>query len=102
MGTWSQKIYKGHTDDTISKTKCFRTPIEAVTGETPDISEYVYFDSYDLVWHHTGKHPIVSKEYQSLGLWIRVECRVGSDMSYCIMQIFGQPIAEKKCATYHL
>ena len=26
-----------------------RTPIEAVTGETPDMLEYVDFDFYDLV-----------------------------------------------------
>ena len=27
-----------------------RTPIEKVTGEIPDILEYVDFDFYDLVW----------------------------------------------------
>ena len=38
-----------------------RTPIEAVTGETPDILEYVYFDFYYLVWYCTGKHLRMSK-----------------------------------------
>ena len=28
-----------------------RTPIEQVTGETPDISEYLDFGFYDLVWY---------------------------------------------------
>ena len=32
-----------------------RTPIEAVTRETTDISEYVDFDIYDLVRYHTRK-----------------------------------------------
>ena len=71
-----------------------RTPIEAVTGETPDISEYVDFDFYDLVCYHTGHHPNVSKDYQTLGLWMRVVRMVGSDMSYWIMSISGQPVAE--------
>ena len=35
-----------------------RTSIEVVTVETPDISEYVDFYFYDLVWYHTGEHYI--------------------------------------------
>jgi hypothetical protein len=27
-----------------------RTPMEALTGKTPDISEYLDFGFYDLVW----------------------------------------------------
>ena len=44
-----------------------RNTIEAVAGETPNTSEYVDFDLYDLVWYHTGNHPRVSKDSQSLG-----------------------------------
>ena len=39
-----------------------RTPIEAGTGEKTDISEYVDYDFYDLVWYQTGKHPRTIKE----------------------------------------
>ena len=46
-----------------------RTHIEAVTGETPDILEYIDFYFYDLVGYHTEKHPIVSKENRALGRW---------------------------------
>ena len=71
-----------------------RTPIEAVTGETPDILEYVGFDLYDLVWYHTRKHPRLSKEHQALGRWMGLAPRVGSDVPYWIMPISGQPISE--------
>lgn len=30
-----------------------RTPFEAVTGTTPDISSYAQFDFYELVWYYT-------------------------------------------------
>ena len=72
-----------------------RTSIEAVTEETPNISDYIDFDFYDLVWYHTGKHPVVSKYHQSLGKWMGVVQRVGREMSYWIMPISSQPILEK-------
>ena len=40
-----------------------RNPIESLTVKTPDISDYVDFDFYDFLWHHTGRHPSVSKEH---------------------------------------
>ena len=49
MGIWYQKFCKGHTDYTISETKFDRTPIEAVKGKNPEISEYMDFDFYDLL-----------------------------------------------------
>ena len=70
-----------------------RTTIGAVTVETSDISEYVDFDFYDLVWYHTGKNTRSRKENQSLRRWMIVMRSVGSDMSYWIMQISVQPIA---------
>ena len=71
-----------------------RTPIEAVTEEKPDILEYVDFDFYYLVWYHTGKDPIVSKEHGALGRWMGVARRLVSDMLYWIIPIYGQTIAE--------
>ena len=71
-----------------------RTPIEKVIGETPDISEYVDFDFYDLVWYHTGKYPRVRKDHLALGQWMGVTRRVGKDMSYWVMPIYGEHISE--------
>ena len=38
-----------------------RMTIESVTGENPDISDYVNTNFYDLVWYHKGRHPKVIK-----------------------------------------
>ena len=62
--------------------------------EMPDILDYVDFDFYDLMWYHTGKNNSVSKDHRSLGKWMGVKLWVGSDMSYWIMPISVQPIAE--------
>ena len=40
-----------------------KTPIEAVTGETPYISDFVEFEFYYLVWYHTGNYSRLSKEH---------------------------------------
>ena len=62
-----------------------RTALEAVTGKTPDISEFCDFDFYDLVWYHTGVHPSVGKQNREIGRWLGVSENVGSDMCYWIL-----------------
>lgn len=71
-----------------------RTPMEAVTGRTPDISEYCDFEFYDLVWYHSGVHPNMNKEHRALGRWLGVSHRVGSDMCYWILTKSGDVISE--------
>ena len=94
MGIWYQKFCKGHTDYTISETKFDRTPIEAVKGKNPEISEYMDFDFYDLLQYHTEKNPRMINDNQYLGRWMGVTCRIGRNVSYRIMPISGQPIEE--------
>ena len=65
-----------------------------MTGETLDISEYVDFDFYNLMWYHTVNCPSLSKEHPALGQWMVVEHRMISNMSYWTMPISGQPISE--------
>ena len=66
-----------------------RTPLEAVTGDTPDISEYLDFDFYDLVWYHPHTHPSISTDSGELARWIGVAHRVESDMYYWLLLVSG-------------
>ena len=52
-----------------------RTPYEEVTGDTPDISEYLDFDFYDPVYfiQQTG-----DDETPRIGRWLGVSHRVGA------------------------
>ena len=66
-----------------------RTPMEIITGETPDISEYMDFGFYDWVWYRTN----AGLGQPELGKWLGVSHRVGQLMSYWILPISGIPIS---------
>ena len=70
-----------------------RTPWESVTGNTPDISEYLDFDFYDLVWYFPTVHASISDDDRELARWIGVAHRIGSDMCYWLMPVSGVPVA---------
>ena len=66
-----------------------RTPLEALTGETPDISQYLDFGLYYRVWfkEDAGLGDI------KLGRFLGVSHSVGSLMSYWVLPESGIPIA---------
>ena len=66
-----------------------RTPIEKLTGETPDISEYLDFGFYDWV---IFKDDAGLGEVQ-IGKFLGVSHDVGSLMSYWILPISGIPVS---------
>ena len=69
-----------------------RVPLECITGETPDISEYIDFGFYDWVLFRTnaGLGPA------EIGRWLGVSHRVGQLMSYWILPESGIPVS---CST---
>jgi hypothetical protein len=66
-----------------------RTPLEIITGETPDISEYLDFEFYDWV---TFRSNAGLGEVQ-LGRWLGVSHRVGRLISYWILPDSAIPIS---------
>ena len=62
-----------------------RTPLEYITGETPDISEYLDFTFYDWVTYcaNAGLGEL------SIGRWLGVSRKVGHAMSYWILPVSG-------------
>jgi hypothetical protein len=66
-----------------------RTPLESLTGETPDISEYLDFGFYDLVWF---KEDAGIGEIK-IGRFLDVSHSVGTLMSYHILPCSGIPIS---------
>ena len=53
-----------------------------ILGQTIDISEYMDFDFYDLVWYWDEKKTNMTEDQAKLGRWLGVSHRVGTDMSY--------------------
>ena len=55
-----------------------QTTLEQLTGETPEISEYLDFTFYDWCWYKDNAGLGETK----LGRWLGVSHRIGSLMSY--------------------
>ena len=79
----------GNITSNLSRYSKGRTPLEIITGETPDISEYLDFAFYDWVYYRTnaGLGPV------EIGRWLGVSHRVGQLMSYWILPSSGIPIS---------
>lgn len=62
-----------------------RTPLELITGITPDISEYIDFHIYEWVYYRTnaGLGP------RELGRWLGISHRRGPAMTYWILPSSG-------------
>jgi hypothetical protein len=71
-----------------------RTGYESVTGETPDISEWLDFDFYDWVWYHDPPDTMAetSEEIRKIGRWLGVANRVGSALTYWILTASGAKV----------
>ena len=66
-----------------------RTPLEYMTGETPDISEYLDFGWYDRVWFKEDAGLGETK----IGRFLGPSHRVGSLMSYWVLPASGIPVS---------
>ena len=73
----------------MSKYADGRTPLEIITGETPDISEYHDFEFYDWVLYR-GNAGLGEVQ---LARWLGVSHRVGRLMSYWLLTESGIPIS---------
>ena len=68
-----------------------RTPFELVTGNTPDISEYIAFSWYQPVWYYDNTS--FPEPTRHLGRWIGVAHTIGQAMCFWILPSSGVPIA---------
>ncbi len=69
-------------------------PLQEVTGETVDISEYLDFSFYDHVWYKENAGLGVTL----IGRWLGVSHRVGGLMSYWILTQKGTVISLPLCS----
>jgi len=68
-----------------------RTPWEKITGNTPDISEFLEFQWYEPIWYY--EPTAFPEERHLIARWIGVAHRVGQAMCYWILPVSGVPIA---------
>lgn len=68
-----------------------RTPIESVTGTTPDISEYVAFRFFQTVWH-LNPHDFPAPQ-RTIGRWLGVAHNVRQALCYWLITNTGHVLA---------
>jgi hypothetical protein len=64
-----------------------RSEYEIYTGKTPNITEYLDFDFYNLVWYWHTPYPSLSEHDRELASLMGVAQHVGSDMCYWLMLV---------------
>ena len=78
-------IKTGNLSVSISRYASGRTPLEYITGETPDISKYLDFTFYDLVPYRANE----GLGELSIGQWLGMSHKFGQAMSYWILPLSG-------------
>ena len=69
------------------------TGYEDVTGKTPDVSSWLEFTFFDLVWFWKDAKMDMTDEKAQFGYWLGVSQNVGSVLTYWILTESGKVIA---------
>jgi hypothetical protein len=86
-------IYEAGILNRIPRGNNDRTGLEIVTGETPDISEWIDFEFFDRVWYYDHKKIELDGTGKKLARWLGIAHRVGSDLCYWLLLPNGSVIA---------
>jgi hypothetical protein len=86
-------VYESSILNRIPRGSQQRTGLEMVTGQTPDISEWIDFEFYDRVWFYDQKKMEMDDAGRKLARWLGVAHCVGSDLSYWLLLPSGKVIA---------
>ncbi len=69
-----------------------RTPLEQLTGNTLDISEWLDFNFYDWCWFWQGPTLELTEDKAEIGRVLGIAHRVGSDLCYWVLTLTGKVI----------
>jgi hypothetical protein len=86
-------IYKSNFLKRIPRGRHQRTGIKMITGETPDISEWIDFKFYDRLWYYDQKKIKIDGSGRRLARWLGVAHRICSDLCYWLLLESGKIIA---------
>ena len=77
----------------IARGRNVRTGTEEITGNTTNTSEWLDFDIYDRVWWLDKNKPATTDENVTLGRWLGISHKIGSDICYWVLTLSGNFIA---------
>lgn len=88
-------VYEGEILSIMSRGRDGRTGQEEISGQTPDISEWLDFEFYDLVWvlNRTALKMDTTDDERLPARWLGVSHHVGSDLSYWLLLESGKIVS---------
>jgi hypothetical protein len=86
-------VYIAEVQSLLARGPLQRSGLELISGQTPDISEWLDFYFYDRVWYWDQKKMDMSDEQARIGRWLGIAHRIASDMTYWILTETGNVIA---------
>ena len=88
-------VYESELLSRMARGNDRRTGYEEVTGQTPDISKWLDFEFYDLVWWlDRPMKPNFMDNTHQLACWLGILHRVGLDLSYWLITESGKIISK--------
>jgi len=88
-------VYEAELLSRMSRGHSKQSGHEEVTGNTPDISEWLDFGFCDLVWWlDRPNEPDVADNARRLAQWLGVSHRVGSDLCHWLITESGQLVSK--------
>ena len=86
-------IYHAEIITRICRRRDGKTSIEHVTGETPDISNWLDFTFYEPCWYMHYHGNVMDKSKASIGRWLGVSHNVSYQLCYYVLTDKGRVIA---------
>ena len=68
-----------------SSTLQWKSPLQVLTGQQPDISKFLHFSFYEPVYYHTYSDHFPSVPNEEQGWWVGVAIHVGDALTYKIL-----------------
>jgi hypothetical protein len=63
----------------------WKTPLQVLTGQTPDISKSLHFSFYEPVYYHLYSDSFPSSSNEEQGWWVGIATHVGDALTYKIL-----------------
>jgi hypothetical protein len=63
----------------------WKTPLQVLTGQTPDISKFLHFSFYEPVYYHSYSDSFPSSSNEEQGWWVGIATHVGDALTYMIL-----------------
>jgi hypothetical protein len=69
----------------VSSALGWKPPQQILTGQTPDISQFLHFSFYELVYYHSYSDTFPSSSNEEQGWWVGIATHVGDALTYKIL-----------------